>query len=358
MLCGNCIPNHTIFFHSERYNCHICKLGHIGWLFYIWSELLPVTLVFPTVVLFNVHLTSGLWNGVILYAQIIDFIEASSLLSLDHPKAMSTLTSIYHFIYSMLNLDFFKFEDDLSFCLWNGATVNMDVLAFKYVTSVYTLLLFSLLLLVFKCPYCSGNCQNAWDGCQTLVKRSHQKNWVVHGISAFLVLSYAQCVKVSFQIVLSSIQLYGEGKVPVKTVVILSGNIEFLSPAHLRYALPAIFVLIMTTLPLIFLVVYPNGQQLLAFCIGEKSTEKLQCNSVPVCSCIQKTTRITRFKPLFDSFQGCFKDKFRFFASMVFLCRFIVSVTCAVSLNPVSLYVSIEVLIIIILCLHAWAQPL
>ena len=144
---------------------------------------------------------------------------------------------------------------------------------------------------------------------------------------------------------------------PVKTVVILSGNIEFLSPAHLRYALPAIFVLIMTTLPLIFLVVYPNGQQLLAFCIGEKSTEKLQCNSVPVCSCIQKTTRITRFKPLFDSFQGCFKDKFRFFASMLFLCRFIVSMTYAVSLNPVSLYVSIEVLIIIILCLHAWAQP-
>ena len=356
LLCGNCIPNHTIFFHSKQYNCHICTLGHIGWLFYVLSELLPVTLVFLTVVLFNVHLTSGLWNGVILYAQIIDFIETSSLLSLDHPNAVSTLTSIYHFIYSMFNLDFFKFEDDLSFCLWNGATV-MDVLVFKYVTSVYTLLLFSLLLLVFKCPYCNGNCQNAWDGCQTLIKRSHQKNWVVHGISAFLVLSYAQCVKVSFQI-LSSIQLYGEGKMPVKTVVILSGNIEFLSPAHLHYALPAMFVLILTTLPLILLVVYPNGQQFLAFCVGEKSIDKLQqCNSLPVCSCIQQIIRITRFKPLFDSFQGCFKDKFRFFASMLFLCRFIISLICAVSLNPVSLYLSIEVLIIVMLCLHAWAQP-
>ena len=83
----------------------------------------------------------------------------------------------------------------------------------------------------------------------------------------------------------------------------------------------------------------------------------MQCNSVPVCNCIQKTTRITRFKPLFDSFQGCFKDKFRFFASMLFLCCFIVSMICAVSLNPDTLYVSIEVLIIIILCLHAWAQP-
>ena len=350
------MPNLTVFFHSEQYNCHICKLGHIGWLFYALSELLPVTLVFLTVVLFNFHLTSGLWNGVILYAQIIDFIEASSLHLLnDHTKGVSILTSIYHFIYSMFNLDFFKFEDDLSFCLWNGATV-MDVLAFKYVTSAYTILLLSLLLLVFKYPCCHDKCQNAWEGCQTLIKTSHRKDWVVHGISAFLVLSYAQCVKVSFQI-LSSLQLYGEGKIPVKTVVILNGNIEFLSPAHLRYALPAMFVLIMTTLPLILLGMYPNGQQLLTLCVGEKNIDKIQqCCGIRLCSCIRRTTRISRFKPLFDSFQGSFKDNFRFFASLLFLCRFLASMICAISLNPVSLYVSIEVLIILMLGLHAWTQ--
>ena len=356
LLCGECIPNHTVFFHSEQYNCHICKLGHIGWLFYVLSELLPVTLVFLTVVLFNVHLTSGLWNGIILYAQIIDFIEASSLLSFNHPKGVSILTSIYHFIYSMFNLDFFKFEDDLSFCLWNGATV-MDVLAFKYVTSAYTIVLLSILLLVFKYPCCHDNCQNVRARCQTLVKRSYRNDWVVHGISAFLVLSYAQCVKVSFQI-LSSIQLYGEEKTPVKTVVILNGNIEFLSPEHLRYALPAMFVLTMTTLPLILLMMYPNGQQLFTLCVGEKNIDNIQqCCSVPLCSCIRQTTRITRFKPLFDSFQGSFKDNFRFFASLLFVYRFLASMICAVSLNPVSLYVSIEVLIILMLGLHAWAQP-
>ena len=157
-----------------------------------------------------------------------------------------------------LTSTFFKFEDGLSFCLWDGATV-MDVLAFKYVTSACSILLLTFLLLVFKFPCCNVKCHNALDGCQARIQRSHQKNWVVHGISAFLVLSYAQSVKVSFQI-LSSIHLHGEGKIPAKTVVILSGTIEFLSPVHLRYALPAMFVLIMTTLPLILLVVYPNGQ--------------------------------------------------------------------------------------------------
>ena len=355
LLCGECIPNHTVFFHSEQHNCHICKLGHIGWLFYILSELLPVTLVFLTVVLFNVHLTSGLWNGIILYAQIIDFIEASSLQSSNSPKGISELKSIYHFIYSMLNLNFFKLKDTFSFCLWNGATV-MDVLMFQYLTSAYAFLLLLVLLLFFKSSCCRNRCQNAWERQQEAMKSKH-KDWVVHGISAFLVLSYAQCVKVSFQI-LSPVQLYGEGKIPVKTVVISSGNIDFFSPAHLRYALPAMFVVIMTTLPLILLVMYPNGQQLFTLCVGEKNIDKIQqCCDVPLCSCIRQTTRITRFKPLFDSFQGSFKDNFRFFASLLFLYRFLVSLIAAISLTPGFLYVSIEVLIILMLGLHAWAQP-
>ena len=356
LLCGDCIPSHTVFFHSERYNCHKCKLGHLGWLFYVLSELLPVTLVFLMVVAFNIHLTAGLWNGVILYAQIIDFIEASSLLSFDPPKGISELTSIYRFIYAMFNLDFFKFEDTLSFCLWNGATV-MDVLVFKYLTSTYAFLLLLLLLLTFKSPCCRDKCQSAWERGQAVIRRSHHKNWVIHGISAFLVLSYAQCVKVSFQL-LSAVQLYGEGQAPIKKVVILSGNIEYLSPEHLRYALPAIFVLTMTTLPLILLIVYPNGLQFITAFFGEKNTDKVQqcCNAL-TCRCIQQATRITRFKPLFDSFQGCFKDKYRFFAGVFFFYRFVVSLVSALSTNPVSLYVSTEIMAIIMLTLHAWAQP-
>ena len=356
LLCGKCIPNHTVFFHSERYDCRECKLGNFGWLFYILSEIIPVTLVFLTVVLFNVHLTAGLWNGVILYAQIIDFIEASSLQAFDPPKGVSVLTNMYRFIYAMFNLDFFKFDDTFSFCLWKGATV-MDVLVFKYLTSAYTFLLLLILIFSFKGPCCREKCQTAWERFQAFIRRSHHKDWVIHGISAFLVLSYAQCVKVSFQI-LSAIELYGEGEVPVKTVVIRSGNIEYLSREHLPYALPAVFILTMTTLPLILLIMYPNGLQLITACFGEKNMEKIeQCCGAPRYSCFQRITRITRFKPIFDSFQGSFKDKYRFFASLFFLYRFIVSLITAVSLNPVSFYASMEIMAILMLGLHAWVQP-
>ena len=34
-LCGECADSHTVFFHSEQYNCKQCNLGYLGWLFYL-----------------------------------------------------------------------------------------------------------------------------------------------------------------------------------------------------------------------------------------------------------------------------------------------------------------------------------
>lgn len=354
-LCGECANNYTVFFHSEQYNCRECRLHYLGWLFYILSELLPVTVVFLTVVFLNVHITAGLWNSIILYAQIIDFVGTRSFQSSELSKGLSTLTSIYRLIYGSFNLDFFKYENTLSFCLWEGATV-MDVLVFRYLTAAYAILLLLILLLSFKSPYWN-KCQSVWERGQAAMGRSHHKDLVTHGISAFLVLSYAFCVKVSFQL-LSSIQLHGQGHTPVKRVVLLSGNIEYFSAGHLPYALPAIFVLILTTLPPIILIVYPNGIQAISGCLGEHRMEKLDdyC-SRPSCGVVQKTFRISRFKPLFDSFQGCFKDRYRFFAGLFFLYRFIISLVSALTTDLVTFHATLVILSVLMLAFHAFAQP-
>ena len=76
-----------------------------------------------------------------------------------------------------------------------------------------------------------------------------------------------------------------EGSAPIKQVVFLSGNIEYFGARHLPYALPAIFVLILTTLPPLFLILHPNGLQLVTPCLGEKNIDKIdqRCNK-PSCS--------------------------------------------------------------------------
>ena len=56
-LCGRCQENYTVHFHSPGFLCKPagepleCKLG---WLFFILSELVPVTVVFITVLVLNI----------------------------------------------------------------------------------------------------------------------------------------------------------------------------------------------------------------------------------------------------------------------------------------------------------------
>ena len=61
ILCGECRKGYTTHFHSPHFLCKpadsaLCKLG---WVFYILSELVPVTVVFITVLVLNVSFTSG-----------------------------------------------------------------------------------------------------------------------------------------------------------------------------------------------------------------------------------------------------------------------------------------------------------
>ena len=350
-LCGKCSDNLSVFYHSQRFSCHTCQFGHLGWLFYTLSELLPTVMVFVLVIVFNVHLTSGTWYSVVLYAQIIDFYQVNSLEFFELPTGISELTSVYRFFYGMFNLDFFKYEDKLSFCLWNDATV-LDVLAFKYLTTAFALLLLVILILCFRSRFWN-KCETAWERCQrTLQHSQHHNSWVIHGISAFLVISYTQCAKVSFEI-LTWTQLQGEGYEPVKKVVFLSGAVEYFSKEHLPYAIPALIVVLLIILPPVLLVVYPNGVQAISNTCGERNITQ-DCCCRQMCNCFRRQIQL---KPVIDSFQGCFKDRYRFFAGLFFLYRFVISLLFALATNAVSLYISLEMIVILMLTFHAWAQP-
>ena len=57
------------------------SLCNYGILFYFLSELLPLTLLFITILVMNISFTSGAVNGFILFAQVIDllYIDAYGL---------------------------------------------------------------------------------------------------------------------------------------------------------------------------------------------------------------------------------------------------------------------------------------
>ena len=292
ILCGECRPSFSVFFHSPEYSCHPDKLCSVGWLFYIASELLPLTILFVSVIFFNISFTSGTINGFVLFAQTID-----SLLFNKSSSDVVVLTSIYEVIYSFFNLNFFGI-DKLSFCLRRGANA-LDIIALKYATVVFAIVLVAVMIFVMNCVIT-----------RKLPAMFARDSAVTHGLSAFLILCYAQCAQVSFRLLLSY-RLYGTSASQHR--VLYNGEISPFSLAHLPYAVPALLCLALIVLPPpIILLWHPLGKCLLSLCgLGESFFVRA----------IDKVLLVNKLMPLIDSFQSCFKDNCRFFAGLHFIYR-------------------------------------
>ena len=346
IACGLCQSGYTVHFHSPGSQCKPtepadCKLG---WLFYILSELMPVTAVFITVLVLNISFTSGTVNGFILFSQLLVTLDIDASGIISFPKSagatIQSWTQGYKAIYGFLNLDYFSFES-ISFCLWKGATA-LDMLAFKYVTILYALLLMVTVILIMN--QCGGRCLGKICRITTI------KTSVVHGISTFLVICYSQCIKVSLSLLIP-IDIHPEESSSFRPEarVLLNGNILYFSSEHLRYALPALFCLLSIGLvPPIFLLAYP---------LLNKVLSTLGCENIKIIDKLSQKLSFYKFKPIFDSIQGCFKDNFRFFAGLYFLYRWIILIVYMNTNGFSAYYTAVGCVFLFILTLHTICQP-
>lgn len=339
--CGQCRENFSVFFHSRQYSCkRVTYLCNFGMFFYIISELLPLTLLFIVILASNISFTSGAVNGFILFAQIIDllYIDVKSFITICKAP---WLIYIYQFIYGFFNLDFFSSEK-LSFCLWKRATV-LDVLVFKYVTTVFAvLLIFGLVVLV---NYCA-----CWNVCKCCRKQGFCVS-MIQGLSAFLVMAYSQSTRVTFEILQPALLRPGLSNV-VKYVVRLDGSVEYFSWHHLGYAIPAIlFLVIIVVLPPSLLLLNPLLMKVVAFMQTRNYCYKM-CSKR-----LLNKVLLIELKPLFDSFQGCFKDSCRFFAGIYFVYRLVILLIRVISPTLSSFYIATEFFLIFSLVFHSSVQP-
>ena len=110
--CASCAPGYTTHFHSPNFECKRmnvtpCKLG---WFFYILSELIPVTVVFITLLVFNINFTSGAINGFILFCQILISLNIDASGFITPTSVAASLLKLHKSIYGLFNLDVFYAE--------------------------------------------------------------------------------------------------------------------------------------------------------------------------------------------------------------------------------------------------------
>lgn len=341
ILCGQCSDGNSVFFHSITYKCSInvkCKYGGI---FYILSEIIPITAIFLIIIFFNIQLTAGSVNGFLFFVQFINIMQIDGNGYINTNSVIESCSSIYSFIYGIFNLNFFA-SDELSFCLWKGAT-TLDVLAFSYVSVVYSLLLVIVTVIIIR-YFCFQS--------KMCLRNNASQQSVLHGITAFLVLCYAQCTKVSLLILTPGYIniIEPDFSKHTSTVVFLKGDISFFSGKHLLYAIPALFFTItIIIVPPTLLLVYPLCYELFTLLrIEETVLVHFACRVVP----------LEKFKPLFDSIQGCFKDKHRYFAGLYFVYRFLALVLYVTLSNSlIKYYTVLEIQFIAMLCIQTVMRP-
>ena len=337
ILCSSCKKGYTARYHSIGLACSNGSCT-FGWLFYIASELLPVTALFLVVIMLNISFVTGELNGFIFFAQMFNSVTISAQGFIQIPIIPQWALRIARLFYRFLNFDFFS-HDKLSFCLWSGAN-SLDMLAFKYVTVAYALVLIAVTIwLMNKC--------NLYQRIYCL-RASTMRLSITHGLSAFLVMVYTQCATISWKI-LGFTFLYSKGHIYNRTVVTFHGDIPYFHHSHLPYAIPALLCLIIVViLPATILLLYPSCFKVISL---------LHLDDNKFVSSMQQQIPHAYLKPFADSFQSCFKDNLRFFAGLYFVYR-LALLTSWLMLNFFiqNLLLS-ELLFVSMLLIHSILQP-
>ena len=321
-LCGQCRLSTSVAFNSKSFQCKKDSKCHLGLLFYMLFELIPIVVLFAIILYFNISFTNGTAYSIVFAIQHIQVLHIAIRGSLRY-KNTGYIEAV-NALYNIFNLEFFTTEH-LSFCLWKNAN-TLDILAVKYVSIVFAV------SLIFLLVYCMNHC------CMRYCQR---RGSMVHGLTAFLIICYSQCTSVTVNI-LSRVTLYGNGQNHYIDVVYLAGQMEYFGSEHICYAIPAVLFLCLIIIPV----------PLILSCdpVLLKLEDRFKM-------CQLWTHYRERFKPLLDSFQGCFKNHMRCFAGFFFLYRDSIFVVSFVSDDSNSYYYDMELALILILVIQSIAQP-
>ena len=358
-ICGECMDGYSM---SSGSNCIKCDHGTMkGILFFLLYECLP-TLVFVSIILFfNVNITSGHWNSLIFYFQILETLNLYALRTNDEfSKSVGILIKIHMTLFGIWNLDFFRyFKPDI--CYIKGMKNVFEVFALKYFTVLFA---FGLIILVTtfknfrcfnyicwyreaisqpsKCDYFKKKCILITVKVNKLFGRTS----LIHGLAAFIVLSYTKVALISIYFFIPG-PIYKHGSEVIETRLHHVGTITYFSQEHLVYAVPA-FVLITISAML-------PGYLILKPLVRNKCDNMRLCKNCCsiICYCISQD----KLDQLLEEFYGSFKKDCRFYAGFFFLYRLALYLTLTFTPTLQLQYAVQQCLLGGFLFLHSLFQP-
>ena len=363
ILCGKCINGTSVYSTGYSPKCGKCgNLKHgkyFGIFQYFLYEIVPLTLFFFLLVLFNFSLTSGSLVGFIFFSQVLHSVAAYN----DQFRLNTDTPIPIVLFYSIWNLDFLELVLP-PYCLaenWN----TFDVFMFHYVSAITPLILIVIVILIVNhgkllclpVHYLRKIFSRTMPKPSNSLLNNKQKKFLVnlrskffypnskllHGIVAVLVLTYAKFVSLSFILLGPAFSLYlnWPADIPEQNRLrpFLDATTPYFGKVHRKYAIPSVIIISLSVIPPTILLVRP-------FLLRYNKVEAVLRRWLP----------LTKIDLFLNEFYHCFRPKFRWYASMYFFYRILLFATSVYPLLSQQFALQ-QLLCVLFLVMHCIAQP-
>ena len=298
VLCGQCHNELSATFGNS--NCKECS--NIYLLLLLPFGLMGVLLVF-SLYMCKISVSSGTINGFLFYSNVVRIYDSTFLISHSH---------FYTKLLSMLNA-WLSLDLGIDTCFYNG----MDNYAKTWLQFIFPVYIFSLVGAIVLAGRYSSKISKLCS------------NHVVPVLATLILLSYSKILR-TIIIIFSPATLHSlNSSLPDSIVWQYDGNVKYFGAKHTPLFIFGLAVTILFIIPYTALL-------LAAPCLQSKSHWRgLQW--------------VNAMKPLIDSYQAPFKDRYRSFAGAFLAGRFILYLVFTVSSSPSTSLLAVIITVLIYL---------
>ena len=358
-ICGECMSGYGI---SSQSNCIKCTHGTLKGLgLFLAFECLPTVVFISIILFFNVNITSGYWNSLIFYFQVVEILNLYALQSIEeYSEGFQIVINIHNYLFGIWNLEYYSPD----VCYINGIKNVFLLYALQYFTVVIAFTL-ALVLIGIKnlpcgCRYQSQNAGTAANGCVHRFKKQYNKaiqiynKWfggrskLIHGLATVLVLSYTKIALLSMKFFIPG-PMYSSYDEVIETRVHHVGTMKYFQGQHLYYVIPAMVLLLLSAMVPLYLIL------------------KSACQIIylkyhyPWCSKVDKALNFCfnsdKVEQFLQAFYGSFKDNRRFYGGFFFIYRLALYFTFAFTPSLMVQYCVQQCLLGFFLFVHSILQP-
>ena len=366
-LCGKCMDDYGPAVNSLTYDCIYCNSSNVSISTniakYVASVYVPLFFMFTILILFDIRLTTGPANAFILYCQVVAStfdLNADGQIPLNNiTNSADKLLKAYRVPYGIFNLEFFE-GVIAPLCLGTSFN-NLTVFVLDYAVALCPLLMILFVIVCVKIKECMAPrcCKtgNQWGsitsmsltnsyklvGQQIATRNRRISKAILPAFAAFVLLSYTKFSTVSSFLIRYQ-SLFTDNGTTVKNVVYYAGHFDASDKHYLyHYYTPAVIIFATFVLiPPLLLLDYP----LRGF---ERVLGKVDC--------LWRFYPVDKIHVFLDTFQGCYKNKMRFFAGLYFLFRLVINVSYVLTYTWLEQFVVQQLACTIIIILLALFQP-